>query len=103
MAESATLAALIAAFFSVLAFVRASAAERRVAALAQVNAKLDALLQHAGIHFDPFAHVPPEVADAIKRGQKIEAIKRYRESSGGDLKQAKEFVEEAQRRAGIGN
>jgi len=43
-----------------------------------------------------------EVIDAVRRGNKVEAIKRYRENSGVSLKQAKDFIEEVQRRAGVG-
>jgi ribosomal protein L7/L12 len=34
------------------------------------------------------------------RGNKIEAIKRYRETTAVDLKEAKDFIEEVQRRSG---
>ena len=67
-----------------------------------VDAKVDALLKHAEIEFDPFEQVNQEVIDAIKNGSKIEAIRLYKESSGVSLKEAKEYVEEFQRRAGLG-
>lgn len=35
-----------------------------------------------------------EILDAIKSGQKIAAIKLYREHTGLGLKEAKEFIEE---------
>ena len=38
------------------------------------------------------------VADALFRGRKIEAIKLYRESHGGGLKEAKDFVEQLESR-----
>ena len=65
-----------------------------------MNAKLDALLKHAGI--DPFADVAPDVLDAIKRGEKLEAVKLYRQQMGVTLMQAKDFVEEIQRDQGLG-
>lgn len=37
-----------------------------------------------------------EILDALRRGGKIEAIKLYRESTGHDLRTAKEFIEELQ-------
>jgi ribosomal protein L7/L12 len=41
------------------------------------------------------------VGESVRAGNKIEAIKRYRDETGAGLKEAKEFVEEAQRRRGI--
>jgi ribosomal protein L7/L12 len=74
--------------------------QNRIAALQRVEAKLDLLLKHAGIAFDPYANVPAEVRDAVERGRKIKAIKLYRQFSGLGLREAKAFVEEVQRRAG---
>ena len=67
--------------------------------LSRLEAKLDALLKHQGIRFDPYSDVPARVVDALSRGQKIEAIKEYRAVTGVGLKEAKEFVEEIERRA----
>lgn len=78
---------------------RASANERHPRGVSRLEAKLDALLQHTGIEFDPYTGVPPPVVDALRRGKKIEAIKEYRSATGADLKQAKEYVEEIERRA----
>ena len=63
-----------------------------------MEAKLDALMKHEGIRFDPYSDVPPPVVDALRRGKKIAAIKHYRGATGAGLKEAKEFVEELQRR-----
>jgi ribosomal protein L7/L12 len=68
-------------------------------ALSRLEAKLDALLKHEGIQFDPFSDCPPAVVDALRRGKKIDAIKAYREATGAGLKEAKDYVEELQRRA----
>jgi hypothetical protein len=38
----------------------------------------------------------------VLEDQKIKAIKLYRQSTGVGLKEAKEFIEEVQRRAGVG-
>jgi ribosomal protein L7/L12 len=76
--------------------------QKRLRQLSIVDAKVDALLKHAEIEFDPFEQVNQEVIDAIKNGSKIEAIRLYKESSGVSLKEAKEYVEEFQRRAGLG-
>ena len=80
---------------------RIAALETRINTIARVDAKVDLLLAHAGIRFDPYTDVPPAVAAAIERGEKIEAIRQYRMASGVDLKTAKEFVEELQRRGKV--
>jgi hypothetical protein len=80
-------------------FVRIGALEQRLRKLSRLDAKLDALLKHAGVIFDPYRDVPQPVADAVGRGKKIEAIKAYRQATGADLRDAKEYVEELQRRA----
>jgi len=77
---------------------RIGSLEARLNAISRIDAKVDALLAQAGIRFDPYKDVPPAVAAAIQRGEKIEAIRQYRMASGVDLKTAKEFVEELQRR-----
>jgi ribosomal protein L7/L12 len=102
MDELSAGAAGLAALLLTVTLFRLRSLERRVAAISRLDAKLDALLQHAGVDFNPYGHVPPDVVDALKRGEKIEAIKRYREGTGAGLKDAKDFVEEVQRRAGMG-
>ena len=80
---------------------RASHLSKRVALLSRVDAKLDLLLQHAGLTYDPYRDLPPEVADAVRQGRKIQAIKHYRNATGVSLKEAKEFIEQVQSRAGV--
>jgi hypothetical protein len=80
---------------------RLSKLEMRIAKLFSVDAKLDILLKHSGLDYDPYKNLPHEVAEAVQSGKKIEAIKRYREATGVGLKEAKEFIEEIQRR-GVG-
>jgi len=101
MSESVILGWIIAVVLAAWIF-RLAALERRLSALSRLDAKLDALLKHAGIEFDPYRDVPPSVADAVRRGEKIEAIRHYRAAAGVGLKEAKEFVEEIQRRAKSG-
>ncbi len=79
---------------------RRTSAERQVRALSRVEAKVDALLKQAGIRFDPYADAPAPVLDALRRGRKVEAIKEYRAATGVGLQEAKDYVEELQRRAG---
>jgi Ribosomal protein L7/L12 C-terminal domain len=80
---------------------RLNVMQRRIGALLRIEAKLDLLLRQANITFDPYANVPREIAEAVQGGQKIKAIKLYRESAGVGLKEAKDFIEEVQRRAGV--
>ena len=92
--------AAIAGVFVGLIGARIGAMEQRLRALSRLEGKLDALLKHQGIRFDPYGDTPPAVLDALRRGRKIEAIKAYRVAKGVDLKEAKECVDEIQRRAG---
>jgi len=73
----------------------------RVAIIDRMEQKLDLLLKHAGLEFDPFANVPPEVVEALRQRQKIKAIKLYRLKMGTSLKDAKEYIDELQRRSGL--
>jgi ribosomal protein L7/L12 len=98
MTGSTFLAALIGVWIALL-LIRISVLERRLNRLVRHDAKVDALLKHAGITFDEFQEVPAHVREALERGQRIEAIKRYREATGTDLKSAKQAVDEISRRA----
>jgi ribosomal protein L7/L12 len=68
----------------------------RVSTLNRVEAKLDLLLKQANIKFDPYANLSREITDAVRAGQKIKAIKLYRQESGAGLKDSKDFIEEYQ-------
>jgi ribosomal protein L7/L12 len=87
------------ALISVLT-AQTAALQKRASALSRIEAKLDLLLKNAGIGYDAFADLPPPVVEALRAGEKFRAIKCYREATGAGLKEAKEFIEEAQRRAG---
>jgi ribosomal protein L7/L12 len=78
-------------------YVRLSDLEKRLTASLRLDAKLDALLKHAGIQFDLRGNLPQEAVQALERGKKIEAIKHYRAATGVGLKEAKDFIEEVQR------
>ena len=64
------------------------AISKQLGVLSRIESKLDLLLKQAGIKYDPYKNIPSDVADAVRRGAKIEAIKRYRELSGTSLKEA---------------
>jgi hypothetical protein len=101
---SFALAALAVVVLILLAGIgaRLNGLRSRIAVLSRVEAKLDLLLKQANIKFDPYASVPFDIVQALREGRKIEAIKLYRQSSGVGLKEAKDFVEEVERRAGLG-
>ena len=67
---------------------------KRLPALSRIEAKLDLVLQHAGLKYVPYANLPAPVINALQNGKKIEAIKLYREATGAGLKEAKELIEE---------
>jgi ribosomal protein L7/L12 len=72
-----------------------SATDRRLGRvdrrLARVERKLDAIADRLGVSV-----VEPElaaVAALVRQGKKIQAIKAYRESTGADLREARDAVE----------
>lgn len=69
---------------------------RERARLSRVEAKLDLLLRHAGVSYDPQTNAPAGILEALQRGDKIGAIKLYREATGAGLDEAKEAVEDLQ-------
>ena len=58
--------------------------------LLRIEKKLDLILNHLGLEFQPFSD---EVCRAVDSGNKILAIKLYREETGLGLAQAKKDVE----------
>ena len=96
------------AFFLVLATMliiweveqRSNDIRKRIGVLRRIEKKLDLLMKHANIEFEPYKGLPPEVVDALLRGDKIDAIRAYRKVRTRSLKEAKEFIEDVQRRAG---
>ena len=99
MNESVLVALVVAGFLGAAIVVRNTSGAQHLRALSRLEGKLDALLKHEGVQFDPYSNVAPPVLDALRRGKKLEAIKEYRAATGVGLKEAKEYVEELQRRA----
>ncbi len=62
--------------------------------LRRIEAKLDQLLKQAGIEFDPYASVPPTVLGAVRRGDRLEAIKLYRKATGIPYSEAMEQIDD---------
>src|SRR5262245_42965894 len=75
--------------------------QRRSAALSRVEGKLDLLLAQAGLEYEPLPGVSGDIADALRRGDKILAIKHYRAATGAGLKDAKDHIQELERRGGV--
>jgi|SRR5689334_3906075 ribosomal protein L7/L12 len=104
MSEATALASIaIVVLFLLIALLerRLISVEKRLAKLTPIDAKLDLLLKASGLEYDPLAHLQGDVVKALQAGQKIEAIKRYRETMSVSLAEAKSVIEEAQRRAGL--
>ena len=101
MIELSGAASVLAFLFVVVVLFQLRVIEKRVRALSRLDAKLNALMRHSGVEFDPYKDLPASVVDALQRGNKFEAIKHYKESTGASLMEAKEFIEEIQRRAGV--
>jgi ribosomal protein L7/L12 len=68
--------------------------------IADLERKLDFVMQRLNLeyHADPLAAVHGEVTEWLRKGNKLEAIKAYREATGQGLKEAKDAVEEMERR-----
>lgn len=56
-----------------------------------IERKLDLILTNLGI--EPSQGLDKQLSDLVRGGQKIEAIKLYREQTGVGLKEAKDYVE----------
>ena len=63
----------------------------RVSNNSRLERKVDLILSHLGL--DPNQGVDQEILELVKAGQKIQAIKLYREQTGVGLKDAKDYVE----------
>ena len=98
MTETTVIVGVVIGAAVALLFGRVAVIERRLNRLSTLDAKLDTLLRHAGITFNEYENVPPEVAEAVRRGETILAIKRFREATGLGLKEAKDYVDELKRR-----
>jgi ribosomal protein L7/L12 len=65
--------------------------------IAKLERKVDFLLDKLALAYeDEPPPVSAEILDLLRRGRKIEAIKRYREKTGATLRAAKKFVESLQ-------
>jgi ribosomal protein L7/L12 len=75
-----------------------SALGQRIRLLEQ---KIDMIMEHLGLQFDDASvgeSIDPGVLEAVKRGNKIEAIRLYRDQTGFGLKEAKDVIDELEAR-----
>jgi len=54
--------------------------------------KVDSIIEHLGVEFKPYKDTPEEVISALKNGERIKAIKLYRQFSGVGLKESSEII-----------
>ena len=87
--------ALIAVLILLIGAMTVALKPRDKARLFRLEQKLDMLLQHAGIKV-PQSSLPPAAAEALRNGDKIKAIKHYRDATGAGLAEAKDAVERAE-------
>jgi hypothetical protein len=73
-------------------------APRRDAGLADIDRKLTMLTEHFKLKWDPTIGVPESVLSQIRAGNRMEAIKAYREATGKSLKESYERIEEIEKR-----
>jgi ribosomal protein L7/L12 len=95
---------VVAAAAVALGLLQASAIDdlrKRTRRLGRIEAKLDLLMENAGIEFGPYESLPAQVVDALNRDEKIKAIKFYMSAAGVSLKEAKNVIEDIQRRSGF--
>jgi hypothetical protein len=57
----------------------------------RLERKLDLILSHLGL--DPNGVADEKISELMRSGQKLQAIKLYREQTGVGLKEAKDYVE----------
>jgi Ribosomal protein L7/L12 C-terminal domain len=74
-------------------------AERTGPRLAAIERKLQLVMDHLRIA-EPQPAMP-DVVNHLDAGNKIQAIKAYRDATGAGLKEAKDAVEEMARRRGL--
>jgi hypothetical protein len=64
----------------------------------QIDRKLTMLTEHFKLKWDPTVGVPEQVLAKIRAGNKIEAIKLYRELTGKGLKESHDLIDEIDKR-----
>ncbi|WP_328469568.1 ribosomal protein L7/L12 [Actinoplanes sp. NBC_00393] len=83
---------LVLGLFMLFSGARAREQARISGRLAAIERKLDAVMKHLGIA-EPRGEHQPDVVRHLEQGNKIQAIKAYREQTGVGLAEAKHEVE----------
>ena len=73
---------------TLLILERISNLSSRVKNLTRLEAKVDLLLKQAGLTYEPLANLAPNIVEAIKKGEKITAIKLYRDATGAGIERS---------------
>ena len=71
--------------------------KRNAAKIAQLEATVEVLKENAGIDFAPNEALKAQIVEELASGNKIQAIKLHRETTGSGLQEAKDVVEEIER------
>ena len=66
--------------------------------LAELDRKLTMLTDHFKLKWDPTVGVSEEVLSLVRAGNKVEAIRLYRDATGKTLREAHERIEQIDRR-----
>jgi ribosomal protein L7/L12 len=71
--------------------------------IARLEARLEFLYKHLGLTFVEDAHPAdnPDVIEALRANNMLEAIKRYRMATNASLEEAKSAIEQMRVRLGI--
>lgn len=66
--------------------------------LTWIDRKLTMLTEHFKLKWDPTVGVPEEVLAKVRAGDKVDAIKLYREMTGKGLRESHELIDEIDKR-----
>jgi hypothetical protein len=99
MNEQFLLGLVVAGLIATAIVARMTSGRSDLHALSRLEAKLDALLKHAGMQFDPYADAPQPVIDALRRGKKIEARRSIERPRAPDSRRLRITWRTLQRRA----
>jgi ribosomal protein L7/L12 len=66
--------------------------------LMRMDRKLTMLTEHFKLKWDPTVGVPEEVLAQVRAGNKVEAIKLYRDLTGSGLRESHELIDEIDKR-----
>ncbi len=82
MVELSGIAAFLAAILLVLTLFRLSVLEKRVVTLSRLEGKVDSLLKHAGIAYDPYENLSDDVIRAVQQGEKFKLSSTMQKAKG---------------------